>query len=83
EIDIEDEKYNNFSIPQLIDDFSEDVSFKDKYNEFVNYRNRVAHQNKYPNITSDDVGKIVNIFKKFIKEIDKELTHRLKEMKVI
>lgn len=83
EIDIEEAKYNKFSIPQLLDNFSEDVSFKDKYNEFVNYRNRVAHQNENPNITSDDVGKIVNIFKKFIKEIDKELTQRLKEMKAI
>lgn len=47
----------------------------------MNYRNKVAHQNEYPNITSDDIKKIIETFKEFIKSIDLELCSRIKKMK--
>lgn len=47
----------------------------------MNYRNKVAHQNEYLNITSDDIKKIIETFKEFIKSIDLELCSRIKKMK--
>lgn len=66
---------------KLYDYVSEEISFESKFNEFMNYRNKVAHQNEYPNITSDDISKIVETFKEFVKSIDLELCSRIKKMK--
>jgi hypothetical protein len=82
EINIKDDCFDKqHPKSELYDYVIGEISFESKFNEFMNYRNKVAHQNEYPNITSDDIKKIVETFKEFIKSIDLELCSRIKKMK--